>query len=143
MKKLTKSPPSASARDLRPAIHVIEDNEEELIFLCDFLTMSGFRVSGSTGADNALEYVAKMKPDVLLCSLIAPDVNGEEVVLRARKASPHTRILLTSEHLMVPLPERLRKAPGVDLLRGPRHAIGLLRAVQRLIDGDPEAESGE
>ncbi len=143
MKKLTRIPQSALTKGARPAIHVIQENEEELIFLCDFLSMSGFRVSGSTRSDSALDYVARTKPDVLLSPLLGKGVNGEEVVLRTRKVSPHTQVLLTSDRILDPLPERIRKTPGVELLRGPHNAIALLRAVERLVGRDPEAESGE
>ena len=49
----------------------------------------------------------------------------------------------TSDGQRDSLPGWARKTSGVDFLRGPFNAIGLLRAVERLIGRDPEGESGE
>ncbi|HLY10544.1 MAG TPA: response regulator [Planctomycetota bacterium] len=143
MKKLSKASAPSDLTETRCTIHVIEPNAEELIFLCDFLSLSGFKASGSSNPESALEYVARMHPDVLLCPLLGPGISGEEVFVRSRKQSSHTQVLLTSNRILDPLPERIRKASGVELLRGPYNAIALLRAVERLIGRDPEGESGE
>ena len=143
MKRMPKVSEAPLAKDRRSTVHVIEPNEEELVFLCDFLSMSGFKTSGSSRAESALEYVARMKPDVLLCPLLSGGVNVEDVLVRTRKTSPHTQVLLTSPRIHDPLPEGIRKVTGVDLLRGPHNAVTLLRAVERLIGRDPEGESGE
>lgn len=143
MKRLPKAQEPSSAVDSRRSVHVIDANDEELLFLCDFLSMAGFRTSGSSHPASALEYIARTHPDVVVCPLGLPDMGGEEIVSRSRRVSPHTQVLLTSERRMDPLPEGLRRASGVDLLRGPFSAVGLLRAVERLVGRDPEAESGE
>ena len=143
MKRIPKVSASPVIKDTRRTVHVIEPNEEELVFLCDFLTMSGFKVSGSSGQESALEVVGRMQPDVLLCPLQSSGMSGEEVFIRSRKCSPHTQVLLTSDRILDPLPDRIRKSSGVELLRGPYNVVGLLRAVERLIGRDPEEESGE
>jgi DNA-binding response OmpR family regulator len=105
--------------------------------------MAGFRSSGSSRAERALDFVARTHPDILVCPLELPDMGGEEICTRSRRVSTHTQVLLTSDRILDPLPERIRKISGVELLRGPFNALGLLRAVERLIGRDPEAESGE
>src|SRR5262249_43922283 len=132
-----------SAADSRRTVHVIDADDEELLFLCDFLNMSGFRTSGSSHPASALEYIARAHPDVVVCPLDTADMGAEEIVSRSRRVSAHTEVLLTSEQRLETLPERIRRSSGVELLRGPFNAIGLLRAVERMAGRDPEAESGE
>ena len=143
MKRFSKTSEQPSSTVPRGTVHVLHPNDEELYFLCDFLGMAGFRSSGSSRVERALEFVARTRPDVLVCPLELPDLGGEEVCTRSRRASAHTQVLLTSERILDPFPERIRKISGVELLRGPFNAVGLLRAVERLIGRDPEGESGE
>lgn len=46
----------------------------------------------------AIEAVAHHRPDVLLVDLTMPELNGLEVITRARAASPRTRVLVLSMH---------------------------------------------
>ena len=143
MKRLSKLSEVPAAVESRGSVHVIHPDEGELYFLCDFLAMTGFRSSGLSGSERALDYVGRTRPDVLICPLALPDAAGADVARQTRRLSPHTQVLLTSDQTLVPLPEGLRTVSGVDLLRGPFNAVGLLRAVERLIGRDPEGESGE
>jgi len=143
MKRFAKSSEQSPSMVSRGTVHVLHPNNEELYFLCDFLGMAGFRSSGSSRPERALEFVARTRPDILVCPLDLPGMGGEEVCARSRRSSSHTQVLLTSDRILEPLSERLRKFSGVELLRGPFNAVGLLRAVERLIGRDPEAESGE
>ncbi len=143
MKRLPKTSEQPTSAVSRGTVHVLHPNEEELYFLCDFLGMAGFRSSGSSRAERALEYIARSRPDVLVCPLDLPGRGGEELCVQSRRASTHTQVLLTSDRILDPIPERIRKISGVELLRGPFNAVGLLRAVERLIGRDPEGESGE
>jgi DNA-binding NarL/FixJ family response regulator len=51
----------------------------------------------STGME-ALEYVAKEKPDLLVLDLTMPEMNGLEVVSAAREESPSTDVLVLTMH---------------------------------------------
>lgn len=143
MKRQPKLSESAAAGETRGSVHVIHPDEGELYFLCDFLAMTGFRAGGSSRPERALESVGRTRPDVLVCPLALPGAAAADVAREARRRSPHTQVLLTSDQALVPLPEGVRTLSGVDLLRGPFNAVGLLRAVERLIGRDPEGESGE
>jgi DNA-binding response OmpR family regulator len=143
MKRFSKTSEQPTPTVSRGTIHVLHPNDEELYFLCDFLGMAGFRSSGSSRADRALDFVTRTRPDILVCPLALPDGSGEEICAQTRRASPHTQVLLTSDRILEPLPDRIRKFSGVEVLRGPFNAVGLLRAVERLIGRDPEGETGE
>ena len=143
MKRVPKTSDALPAIDARGSVHVLHPSDEELYFLCDFLNTAGFRASGSSRPDRALEFVARSRPDLLVCPLDLPGISGEEVCALCRRASPRTQVLITSDGQRDSLPGWARKTSGVDFLRGPFNAIGLLRAVERLIGRDPEGESGE
>src|SRR6185295_12530645 len=79
------------------SIHVIESDEEELVFLCDFLSIAGVRVTGTSDPVRALEFVERMHPDVLICNLATPQMGGQEILERTREVSPQTRVILVSD----------------------------------------------
>jgi DNA-binding response OmpR family regulator len=121
----------------RHSVHVIEPDEEQLIFLCDFLSLPGLLVTGSSDPVRGIEYVGKSHPDVLICDLALPAMGGEEVLNRTRKLSPRTRLILTSRHSGHGVVEHVRKGIGVDLLMGPFNAVELLQALERILKSEP------
>jgi DNA-binding NarL/FixJ family response regulator len=64
------------------------------------LTSAGDMVLVAEAGDGraAIEAVASHRPDVLLVDLTMPELNGLEVISRARAASPRTRVLILSMH---------------------------------------------
>jgi len=115
------------------AVHIIELNPRKLLFLCDFLSVPGLRVTGSSDPERGLDYIARAQPDVVICDLALPQMEGEELLDRIRKVSPRTRVILTSGRSSLPIVEHMRAGGGIDLLLGPLSAPGLLNAVQRML----------
>jgi len=122
----------------RHSVHVIEPDEEQLIFLCDFLSIPGLLVTGSTDPFRGIEYVGRAHPDILICDLALPGMGGEEVLNRTRKRSPRTKVILTSDRPGHPVVENVRKENGVDLIIGPVNAVELLQAVERILRSGPK-----
>jgi DNA-binding NtrC family response regulator len=126
----------AAGEACRHAIHVIEPDEEQLIFICDFLSISGLLVTGSSDPLRGLDYVAKAHPEVLVCHRSLPSMDGEEILDRTRRVSPKTRVILTSGRPGEALVEPVAKGSGAALLQGPFNAVSLLRAVERILKND-------
>jgi DNA-binding response OmpR family regulator len=145
-------PPQTSSRrqaasgdrgiDSGSLVHVIESDEEELIFLCDFLSIPGHRVTGSTDLVRGLQFVERMKPDILICNLATCDVGGDELLERTQKVSTSTRLILVSNWPKQPVVEQLKPGTGIDLMMGPFNAVTLLQAVERMLAGKPGGDPG-
>jgi len=115
------------------SVHVLESDQEELVFLCDFLSFSGLRVSGSTDPERALRFVERRRPDVLICNLATSEMGGDKLLEGMWKACPATRVILISNWPNQPVVEHGREGSDVDLLIGPFNAISLLRALERIL----------
>jgi two-component system phosphate regulon response regulator PhoB len=70
-------------------ILVVEDEEDVLELLRFNLTREGFSVAATTRGEDALEAVARKRPDIILLDLMLPGLSGLEVC-RQLKRDPKT-----------------------------------------------------
>lgn len=81
---------------------------------------AGFRVTGETGQGiTAVELVESLQPDLAVVDLMLPDLNGVEVIRRALRASPQTRIAVLSMYADEPhVLEVLRAGAMAYIIKG-------------------------
>lgn len=83
----------------RKTILCVEDNEQVLSVRKFLLETRGYRVLGMRTAAEALEYlqeVAQGSVDLLLADLILPQMDGNELIRRAKQVHPCLPTLLVS-----------------------------------------------
>jgi two-component system response regulator CpxR len=83
----------------RKTILCVEDNEQVLSVRKFLLETRGYRVLAFTKADEALDHLQKAIPgsvDLLLADLIMPQMDGNELVRRAKQLHPVLPALLVS-----------------------------------------------
>ena len=68
---------------------IIEDNEEMRENTCEYLELSGYHVIASENGTAGLAAAASSRPDVILCDIVMPGVNGYEVI-KQLKDNPST-----------------------------------------------------
>jgi signal transduction histidine kinase len=91
-------PVSETVVERRPLrVLIVEDNHDAASALSDFLELSGHETRVVSSGSGALEAARQMKPDVVLCDLGLPGMDGFEVA-RALRADP-----LTAETYLVAL----------------------------------------
>lgn len=77
---------------------ICEDNKKVNIMLKEFIDQqSAFKVIGSTenGLD-AIEYVKKLKPHLLVADISLPDILGTKLAANVREINPDLRIIFTT-----------------------------------------------
>jgi len=78
-------PPAPEAAHRR--VLVIEDNADAAESLCSVLTLHGHTVAIASNGSEGIEVARTFKPDVVLCDIGLPEMNGYEVA-RAIRADP-------------------------------------------------------
>lgn len=68
-------------------ILIIEDEAEYLAVVSEFLALQGFSICGARDGERGLELARCERPDLIICDIIMPKLNGYEV-LRALRADP-------------------------------------------------------
>ncbi|SEA24912.1 PAS domain S-box-containing protein/diguanylate cyclase (GGDEF) domain-containing protein [Desulfuromusa kysingii] len=79
-----------------PTILTIDDEENIRDGLRMFLEDYDYRVIEARNGQEGLEIFAREKPDLVLCDLRMPEVDGLEVIEKIKSASPDTPIIVVS-----------------------------------------------
>ncbi len=76
----------------------VDDNEQSLSIRKVMLETRGYRVVTSHNGREALEIFRQGGIDLLLTDLVMPEVDGNELIRRAKEVSPFTPAILFSGH---------------------------------------------
>jgi CheY-like chemotaxis protein len=84
--------------DDRPLIVLVDDDENTLTLLKDYLDPARYRVAAFTSAEQALAYAQAHTPDIVISDVLMPEMNGWELLtaLRASAATLTVPVILLS-----------------------------------------------
>ena len=75
-------------RDQKPKQLLLVDDDPNLILLIqDYLEFQGYEVKSADNGQEALDILEKYIPDLIICDIMMPDIDGYEVVERIREDS--------------------------------------------------------
>lgn len=77
-------------------ILVIDDNENMLQMMHDFLDRSGYNVFTATDGVQGLKAFHAHTPDLVITDIIMPDKEGLEVIMELNKQQPRPKIIAVS-----------------------------------------------
>lgn len=77
-----------------PLVLLVDDEEAITAGLAPFLGRSGFEVLTAADGREGLARCAAERPDVVVCDVVMPGVDGREVVRRLRAAADWTPVIL-------------------------------------------------
>ena len=91
---MIQKPVASPAKDYRPRILVVDDEENVTQILQDLLSENDYDVDTAPTGEVALESLAANRYDLLLTDLNLPGVNGIEVVAAAKEADPEMVVIV-------------------------------------------------
>jgi CheY-like chemotaxis protein len=95
---------------------VVEDNPDAGATLCDFLELSGFEVALACTGRAGVEAAREFHPEVVLCDIGLPEMDGFEVATRLRRDPRTASVQLIAVTGYGQEEDRLRsRAAGFDL----------------------------
>ncbi|MGI9336378.1 MAG: response regulator, partial [Gammaproteobacteria bacterium] len=79
------APPTAASGRTQPLVLVIDDDSAVRILARNCLHGFGFEVEEAPGGEKGLEIAARVRPDLILCDVMMPGMNGFEVCTQLRR----------------------------------------------------------
>jgi CheY-like chemotaxis protein len=76
---------------LSPKILVVDDTPHNVKLLGDVLGIKGYDVTTAASGAEALEQIARQKPDLVLLDVVMPGLSGYEVCRRIRETPAGNR----------------------------------------------------
>ena len=112
-----------------PCLLLVDDEPALANLLKNYLERLGYCVDACTHPDAALQLLDEnpQRYQMLVTDLTMPDMNGEELVLRARERTPQLRAIIASGYPYQP------RAAGVEFLQKPFQPAVLAQAVERIL----------
>ncbi len=116
----------------KPRVLVVDDERLIADSVTAILNRSGFDAIAKYGGVEAIEYLERECPDIVLSDVVMPERNGLHVANAARANCPGTRIVLISGNAATPnlLEHALPDGPGFELLAKPIHPTHLLQILR-------------
>ena len=88
-------PPNGSkdqAAARQPSVLVVDDDPTFCAIMSEILKMYHVRVYTATSAEEALQLLTSITPDLILTDVMMPDVDGLTLVRQIRSEGPYTQV---------------------------------------------------
>jgi len=136
----SRQPIPGSARDTRPLVLVVDDEESYRQALASGLTREGFAVEIAGDGHEALRLFHRVHPDIVLLDVMLPDQSGIELCQQMRALKPVPIIMVTARDSEVDVVLGLELGAS-DYVAKPfrlRELVARMRAVLRRGAAVPE-----
>ena len=118
-----------------PRILIVDDEEQIRILFSRILSEVGYGVTAVSSGYRALTELRHNSYEAMVVDLSLPDMDGLDLLHRARQESPHVKILVVSGYTIDSMTALIRKLGAHATLDKVRAPGNLLVAVCRLLDG--------
>ncbi len=130
---------------------LVDDEVDFVDTLAQRLKMRELMVATVYDGEQALSFIKKIEPDVIVLDLKMPGLHGMEVLREIKQLSPHIQVIILTGHGTEKDEEEAKRLGGFDFLRKPAD-IDLLVAkikeaywekIERAMTAIAFAEEGE
>ncbi len=121
------------AQRVKLRVLVIDDDEDICLYLKDFLTGEGFRVTTVTKPLDALPEIRDGRHQIVLLDVRMPDVDGIQLLREIRTLDSDVCVIVMTAYPSVESAVDTMKADAFDYLRKPFELEQLRQVMQRAI----------
>lgn len=125
---------------------IVDDNLDNREYLVNLLTYKGYQVTEAEDGRQALDMVREHKPDLVICDILMPVIDGYDFVRRLRQEPDiaATRIIFYTAHYLEDEAKDLAAAAGISrVLEKPCEPETLLKHVREALDEPAASPSKE
>ena len=121
------------AQRVKLRILVIDDDEDICLYLKEFLTREGFRVTTVTKPLDALPEIKEGRHQIVLLDVRMPDVDGVQLLQEIRAIDSDICVIVMTAYPSVESAVDTMKSDAFDYLRKPFELEQLRQVVQRAV----------
>ena len=114
-----------------PSVVVVDDDREVRLSLVQFLSRSGCRAVAFQGGEDALRWLQREHPDVVVSDVRMPGMSGLDLLAATASLHCAPEVLLITAHGDVPTAVEAMKAGAFDFVEKPFQPTRLLDAIRR------------
>ncbi len=117
-------------------ILILDDEDQYIILLRDFLHEFNYNVCIAMSATQALDVIGKDKPDLVLFDYKLPDMDGENFLKKAKEICPDTLYVLVTAWNDSAALKRLKKLGVTDIVLKPINLEKMLKDIKTMLGPD-------
>ena len=123
-----------------PTVLLIEDTEEVVMMVSDYLEQNGFKVFTAHDGIEGISQAELTHPDVILMDIQMPRMDGFEATkkLRSQAAFANTPIIALTALAMANDRERCLEAGMDEYITKPVHLRALVKIIETFLGGEKE-----
>lgn len=116
--------------EARGTILVVDDEIDVLEMIELGLRSAGYQMLTADSGERAIEIFGQHRPDLVICDLKMPKMNGITTIARLREQDPELPVVVLTGYLGPQTMEECAQLGGVELLRKPFLFRELSKAVK-------------
>lgn len=122
--------------DKKPLVLIVDDNAQNLQFLGKMMAENGYEPALARSGSQALDFVFKEKPELVLLDIMMPEMDGYEVCreLKIRKATAHIPVIFLTAKTETEDLVKGFEAGAVDYVTKPFKSAELLARIKTHIE---------
>jgi two-component system, NtrC family, response regulator HydG len=120
---------------MKTTILIIDDDPYMTNLLENFFKKEGYQIFTSSRGKQGLKLVNTERIDVVLCDIRLPDINGTELLLYIRQASPDTAVIMITAYAEIRAAVESIKAGAFDYVTKPIQPEEISNTIRRAIKG--------
>lgn len=105
-----------------PSVLVIDDDDQLRAYLRNLLESQGYSAQEARNGEEALRLYGRERPDLVLCDIFMPEMDGLETIRELRRRDPHVKIIAMSGGSCL---------PGLRGFLPPAEQFGALRTLAK------------
>jgi len=105
--------------EIKPRILIVDDDQKLGEVLSDYLTEKGYEVFYADNGDDALLYVKRTRPHIVLQDVRMSDISGIEVLKHIIEIDPKVGIIMITAHQEDELGREALMAGAIDFITKP------------------------
>ena len=113
---------------------VIDDEEDMCKILTRILNMEGYHVSSFIDPDEALKYIEKYQPDVVLTDIRMPDKSGMEVLREVKDQFPQIAVIIMTAYASIEGAIQAMKEGAFHYVTKPFRSEELVANIEKAIE---------